>query len=103
MPRRPALWTSSSTSSKWYAGSSGSLAFAGRVGAMLDQYAVVRMIDAPVVFAASRLTTLSSRRGEPIGRQLPVPELAALVLGDGAQHRRRAGDDALLLCLGQRR
>ena len=48
-------------SSKWYAGSFGFAAFAGFVGAIRDQYAVVRMIVAPVCAAFSKFSTRSSR------------------------------------------
>ena len=48
------------------------------------------------------LQRLRQRLDEPLGRELPVPPLAALVLRDRAQLRPGLRDDAPLLRLGER-
>src|SRR5436190_1935588 len=67
--------------------------------ALLDRPAV-RPRRAPRPPYAQRFP---ERRDEPLERQFPVPQLAALVLGDGLDRRADPVDDPLLLRVRQRR
>src|SRR5207249_180507 len=78
----------------------------------------LRLRPVPLLLEPTLTSGLGGRRGNPppldpegppellhqaLEGELPVSALAALVLGDRAQHRTRAGDDAPLLRLRERR